>query len=270
MSAATTHADRLVPPSLLRQIAVIGSRSVRRTLRQPASIIPPLVFPLMLLAINSAGLADAPKIPNFPADSYLDFALVVTFMQGALFATTTAGIAIGQDIEQGFINRLALTPMRGSALILGQLAGAATIGLLASMVYVIAGLLFGVEFQSGPVGVVVLIALSVGTGIAFASVGAFLALRAGSAEAVQGLFPVMFAALFMSTMSMPLELIESDWFHAVAQANPVTYLIDGMRSLVITGWDGVALGRDVLVLVVFIVFGLNGASRAMRRRLTRT
>jgi ABC-2 type transport system permease protein len=71
-----------VQTETLREIGIIAARSVRRTLRQPALIIPTILFPLMLLAINASGLNVTKNIPNFPADSYLDFALVVTFMQG--------------------------------------------------------------------------------------------------------------------------------------------------------------------------------------------
>lgn len=258
------------PPALPQQVRVIAWRSIRRALRQPAVLVPPMVFPLVLLAINSAGLADAPAIPGFPADSYLDFALVVTFMQGALFATTTAGLSLGRDIEQGFLERLALTPMSGVALVAGQLAGAVVMGLMSACLYVLVGWLFGVQFESGPAGVVLLIALAAVTSLAFAAIGAYMALRAGTGEAVQGLFPVLFATLFLSTLTMPLDLIEADWFRAIATWNPVSSLIDGMRSLVISGWDLELLLRDAAVLAAALALGLWGCSVALRQRLTRT
>ena len=77
----------------------MARRSVRRTLRQPALIVPTLVFPLFLLAVNSSGLGAATNIPGFPADSYLDFAITVTFIQGAMFAAITAGTEIATDID---------------------------------------------------------------------------------------------------------------------------------------------------------------------------
>lgn len=256
--------------SLVQQVRVVAARSIRSTTRRPASIVPPVLMPLMLLAINSAGLAELPKVRGFPADSYLDFALVVTFMQGALFATMISGIGLGRDVETGFLNRLALTPMRGAALVLGQLTGALAVGFSASLVYIGIGLAFGARFESGIGGVVVLLLLSSATTLAFATIGAFLALRAGSSEAVQGLFPLLFATLFLSTMAMPLDLIEADWFHAIAKWNPISYIIDGMRSLVISGWDGAALGRDVGVLAVALALGITGCTFALRGRLTRT
>ena len=108
----------------LTQVGHLARRSVTRTIRQPAVFVPSLIFPLFLLAINSSGLSAATNLPGFPTDSYLTFALGLTFMQGALFATMGAGQSIAEDIQRGFFNRLQLTPLRGPALIAGQLAGA--------------------------------------------------------------------------------------------------------------------------------------------------
>ena len=94
------------------EVGFIARRSVRRTLRQPALIVPSIVFPLLLLAVNASRPRRHEEHPGFPADSYLDFALVVTFMQGGLFAATTAGTELATDIETGFLNRLQLTPLR--------------------------------------------------------------------------------------------------------------------------------------------------------------
>ena len=100
----------------------MARRSILQTLRQPAMVIPPILFPLMLMAINVGGLDAATKLPGFPADSYLDFAIAFPFMQGSLFASINAGTSLARDVETGFIKRLALTPMRRSALLIGNLA----------------------------------------------------------------------------------------------------------------------------------------------------
>src|SRR3954468_22272157 len=137
---------------VLREIGMIASRSVRRTLRQPALIVPTIVFPLLLLAINASGLDVTKNIPNFPADSYLDFAISVTFMQGALFAATTAGTELATDIETGFLDRLQLTPLRGSAILAGQVAGALVLALIGALTYLAVGLVAGVSIGAGVTG----------------------------------------------------------------------------------------------------------------------
>src|SRR4051794_41749950 len=99
----------------LREVGFIAWRSTRRTVRQPALIVPSIVFPLVLLAVNSGGLGEATKIPGFPADSYLDFALTVTFMQGALFAAVTAGPRLAAGNETRLFQYLPPTPPRPPA-----------------------------------------------------------------------------------------------------------------------------------------------------------
>ena len=256
--------------SIVTQVRVIARRSVIRTFRQPASVFPLIMFPLILFAINSNGLASATNLPGFPASRYINFAIAATFMQSALFASTTAGQGLAEDIERGFLNRLALTPMRGAALVLGQLAGGISIAFIASITYIIVGFATGVEIASGFPGVLLLIVLSCLTALAFASVGAWMALQTGSSEAVQGLFPLLFVAFFLSSVNLPRELMTVDWFHAVASANPLSYMVEGLRSLIITGWDSSALLADIGVLALVTVISLTACSRALRTRLVRT
>jgi ABC-2 type transport system permease protein len=252
------------------QVAHIARRSVLRTFRQPANAIFPLVFPMTLLAVNSAGLDPATDIPGFPTDSFLAFFLAFPFIQGALFATMNAGTDLARDIQSGFLNRLALTPMRGAALIAGQLAGIATMGLVQAVVYLTVGLIVGVRLASGVGGAVVLLVLATVIAIAFGALGAFFALRTGSGEAVQGLFPLLFVGLFLSSMNMPRNLIEIDWFRITATINPVSYLIEGVRSLIITGWDAQALALAFGVAAVLAAASLAAGAWALRLRLTRT
>ncbi len=252
------------------QVGQLARRSVLRTMRQPAQIVPALVCPLFLLAVNSGGLKSATNLPGFPTDSYLTFALAVPFMQGALFSVMNAGTDLARDIETGFLNRLALTPLRGAALLSGLLAGAVMLGLVQGIVYLSVGLIAGAELVTGFPGALMIIALSVSITVAAGSIGLFVALRAGTGEAVQGLFPVFFVFLFISAMSLPLELLTTQWFHDIASVNPVTYLLEAIRSLLFEGWDAgkLALGFGLAAAVRGI--GMTAASRAMKTRLVRT
>ena len=127
------------------QVYVLGRRSVLRTLRQPANVTAPLLFPMLLLAVNSGGLKAETKLPGFPTDSFVAFALAVPFIQGALFATMNAGTDLARDIQTGFLNRLSLTPMRGIAVLAGQLGGAVALGLVQAAAYLGVGLAVGVR-----------------------------------------------------------------------------------------------------------------------------
>lgn len=252
------------------QVLFLGRRSVVRTLRQPANVVFPLVFPLLLLAVNSGGLEAETRLPGFPTDSFVAFALAVPFIQGALFATMNAGTDLARDIQTGFLNRLALTPMRGVALLAGQLGGVVTMGVVQAAVYLAAGLAVGVRFESGPLGVLVLFAFSILVSLGFGALGAFAALRTGSGEAVQSVFPAFFVFLFLSSMNIPRNLIEADWFRTVASVNPVSYLLECVRSLIITGWDGEALGLGFGIAAAITVVALALATWALRERMTRS
>src|ERR1700733_8145916 len=140
------------------QVFQLARRSVVRTARQPANVIGPLIFPLLLLAVNSGGLKAETHLPGFPTRSFFAFALAVPFIQGALFSTMNAGTDLARDIQTGFLNRLSLTPMRPSAVLAGQLGGVLVLGLLQAIVYLLVGLAVGVHFAAGVLGVVVLLA----------------------------------------------------------------------------------------------------------------
>ena len=256
--------------TLLRQIAQVARRSVWRTLRQPGVVIPPLTFPLMLMAVNSNGLRAATHLPGFPTKSFLDFFLPFAFLQGGLFGAGIAGTDLARDIDTGFLNRLALTPLRGTALLLGQVAGAVSLGTIQAFLFLGVGLAFGVRFETGIGGIAVLLLLAILICVGFASIGVWMALRTGSGEAVQSQFPLLFFFTFISSMNLPRNLIEVTWFRDVATLNPVSYMIEGMRTLVITGWDAQALllGFGVALAVIFVALGLSG--RALRFRMART
>ncbi|MDX6667973.1 MAG: type transport system permease protein [Solirubrobacteraceae bacterium] len=256
--------------SLATQVAEVARRSVLRTLRQPAQVVPALVFPLFLLAVNTGGLERATRIPGFPTDSYLTFALAIPFMQGALFSVMNAGTDLARDVETGFLNRLALTPVRGAALLTGLLAGAAALGVLQAVTYLLVGLAAGASFAAGVPGVLVIFALSIVMTLGFGAIGLFAALRTGSGEAIQGLFPLFFVFLFLSSMALPRNLIQADWFREVATYNPISYLIEAIRSLLITGWDAEALALGFGVAAAVAVVGMTAANAALRTRLART
>jgi ABC-2 type transport system permease protein len=251
------------------QVYLLARRSVVRTVRQPANVIAPLAFPLLLLAVNSGGLKAETRLPGFPTNSFVAFALAVPFIQGALFSTMNAGTDLARDIQTGFLNRLSLTPMRRLAVLAGQLGGVVTMGLVQAVVYLSVGLLAGVHIASGAPGVLVLLAFAVLVALGFGALGAFAALRTGSGEAVQGLFPVFFVFLFLSSMNIPRNLIEINWFRDVATANPVSYLLECVRSLIITGWNGQALALGFGIAAALTVASLGLASWALKVRVAR-
>jgi ABC-2 type transport system permease protein len=255
---------------MTHQVWLIARRSIVRTFRQPGVWIPPLTFPMMLMAVNANGLRAATHLPGFPTNSFLAFFLPFTFIQGALFASGIAGTDLARDIDTGFMNRLALTPMRGSALLLGQMGGAVGLGALQAVLYLAVGLIAGVKIASGVGGAALILLLAILIAAGWGAVGLWLALRTGSGEGVQSQFPIIFILTFVSSMNLPRNLIETDWFRDVATVNPVSYMIEGLRSLVISGWDtqALVLGFGFALLLIAVAMAL--ATQQLGKRMTRT
>lgn len=248
----------------------LARRSMLKTLRQPFQMFPVIFFPAMLLAVNASGLKAATLLPGFPTHSYISFAIAVAFIQGGMFSLINTGTNLAADIESGFFNRLSLTPMRRSSLIAGILLGVAALGAIQSAAYILIGAAFGAHIATGVGGVLVLIALGSLAATGFGAIGCFAALRTGSGEAVQGLFPLFFVFIFLSSSNLPRNLLKTGWFHTVATWNPISYLIEGFRSIYILGWDATALWRAFAVAGGLLLLGLALSASGMRTRLQRT
>jgi ABC-2 type transport system permease protein len=256
-----------VRPSFGVQVRKLARRSIVRTVREPVILIPNLIFPLFMLAMMSGAADRVTAIKGFPTDNYTSFVLGAIVVQAAAGATTIAGTALGSDIETGFLNRLALTPARGFILIAAQLAGVAVLGLIQVTLVLLVGLAGGATVEAGLMGALVLLAFALLVVLTFGSIGMLVAVRTGKPERVQGLLPLTLALLFMSTLAIPRNLIDVDWFKAIATYNPVSYLIEAARSLLITGWDAEALALGCGIAVVGLVAALMASTITLRRRL---
>ncbi|HEX3692159.1 MAG TPA: ABC transporter permease [Solirubrobacteraceae bacterium] len=256
--------------ALSAQVVTLARRAMLKTLRQPFQMFPVIFFPAMLLVVNASGLRAATHLPGFPNDSYITFAIAVAFIQGGMFSLINTGTNLAEDIESGFFHRLALTPMHRVSLLAGILLGVGALGAIQSTAYIAIGLVLGAHIAAGFGGALVLIALGALAATAFGAVGCFAALRTGSGEAVQGMFPLFFVFIFLSSSNLPRNLLRTGWFHTIATWNPISYLIEGFRSLYVVGWDATALWRGFAVATGLLVLGLALAVSAMRTRLQRT
>ncbi len=254
----------------LTQVGVLARRSMLKTLRQPFQLFPIVFFPMILLAVNASGLKAATRLPGFPTHSYISFSIAVSFIQGGMFSLINTGTNLAEDIESGFFNRLALTPLRRVSLIAGLLVGVAALGALQSAIYILLGVVAGAHLHAGVGGALVILVLGALTALAFGALGCAAALRTGSGEAVQGLFPLFFVFIFLSSSNLPRNLLKTGWFHTVATWNPISYLIEGFRGLYIYGWDTTTLWRGFAVAAGLTVIALFAVGGTMRTRLQRT
>lgn len=251
----------------LRQYLSLSRRSLLHTLRQPTAAIPALGFPLLFLALNSAAMDRSIQLPGFPAvDSFLQFAVAATIVQGALFGAIAAGSDMATDIQDGFFERLVASPVARTSILVGRLAGAAVLGFVQAWLFLGVTMLFGMTVEGGLPSMVLIslvaAVVSAGTGSLMVAFG----LRTGSPEAVQGAFPLLFVLLFFSSAFFPRPLMEG-WFRTVAGLNPMTYLIEGIREQVIAGLDIEQFLLALAVAAGLLIAGLSAASFALRARL---
>jgi ABC-2 type transport system permease protein len=251
----------------LRVIGALGGRSIRQTFRRPQLMAPILVFPSLLLAIQVGGAGQAVNLPEFPeVNGFLDFMLAGAMIQATLLAGNSGGIALALDIEMGFTDRLLAAPISRFAIVLGRLAGSAALGALTAIWFIAIGLLFGARIEEGVPGALLMIVLVTLSAVAFGGIGAAIALRSGKASVVQGLFPLVFVILFLSTAFFPENLLLEP-ARSVAELNPLSFIVEGVRDPVISSVsiEGLAEGVGAIALVAAVSLGLSAL--AMRARL---
>lgn len=251
----------------LRVVRALGMRSIRQTFRRPQLMAPIIVFPTMLLAIQTGGAGGAVNLPGFPpVQSFLQFMLAGAMMQSLMLAGNSGGIALAVDIEMGFTDRLFSAPIPRFTIVLGRLAGTAALGLFSALWFLAIGLIFGAEIHSGVAGALIAIALVTATAMAVGGIGAAIALRTGNASVVQGLFPLVLVVLFLSTSFFPEDLMIEP-AKTIAAYNPLSFVVEGIRDPIISDIDASELLSAVAAIAGIVILGLALSARALRHRL---
>lgn len=254
--------------SLTRVSWALARRATRNLLRRPQFLAPLVIFPSLFLAVNVGGLQRTTDLSGFPeVNGFLDFQLAAALTQSLLLGGISQGIAAALEIEGGFFDRLAAAPIPRVAIVIGRLIAAAAIAVVQVAYFLLLGLVFGAQIAGGVWGVVVTLAIGVVAGVAFAALGIALALRAGSASTLQGIFPLVFVVLFMSSAFFPRALLESP-IDTIAAYNPLSYIADGMRGPIVGAveagpvLEGLAAGGGLaLVAMGLAVLALRGKLR---------
>jgi ABC-2 type transport system permease protein len=251
--------------SWLAGVGPLARRSIVRILRRPPVMVTGLLFPLILFGFIDGGLGGiAPQLPGFPTTSYTTFALALTFAYCGIYATTVAGAQLGEDIQTGYVRRVSMTSLSGVTLMLGLLAGTILFAIFQACVLLAIGLALGAHVQAGVGGALAIVALVALFALAFGSMGMVLALRTGSGHAVQGLFPLLMALFFLSSISLPRDILRAGWFRTVADFNPITYVIEAPRSLLVLGWNARALELGIAIAGSIAVTAILSAAASLR------
>jgi ABC-2 type transport system permease protein len=256
-------------PSPVRQSLLLSRRAIFAVLRQPQVLVPSIFFPLFFAALNAAAFDRiTSQQPAFAAqfDSFLDFLLPATVLQGVLFGSTQAGTEMANDIENGFFDRLLASPVSRTSILVGRLAGGAVLGAAQALFFTGVLVAFGARLHGGIGALLVLVVCSALLGIGIGGFGVMLGIRTGSAEAVQGSFPLIFVLMFTSSAFFPRELM-TGWYEVVARYNPISWILEALRDLISIGWSS---GDAVVAIAVSAAIAAGSVAlslRALRRRL---
>ncbi|MDZ7674300.1 MAG: ABC transporter permease [Acidimicrobiales bacterium] len=267
---ATTPVFEELRPSPLRQSAMLSRRAIAAVLRQPQVLFPSMFFPLFFAALNSAAFERITGAqPEFAQqfDSFLDFLLPATVLQGVLFGSTQAGTEMANDIEIGFFDRLLASPVSRTSILVGRLAGGAALGAAQAIFFTIVLTIFGARVQGGAGAVLVLVLTSSLLAVGIGGLGVTLGIRTGSAEAVQGSFPLIFVLMFTSSAFFPRDLM-TGWYETLATYNPISWILEAQRDLQTIGWSftdaAVSIGPALLLAVASVALALRALQRRIR------
>jgi ABC-2 type transport system permease protein len=252
--------------SYLRIVNAISTRSIKRIVRRPQSLTPIFLVPTMFLLVTSGGAARAVQLPGFPhVHSFFQFAIAGAIVQSTMLGGLMTGITMAIDVDNGFFDRMVVSPVPRSALVLGRVLGTGVLALFQASLYLGLALVFGAPIQGGILAILLILALA---GICAASIGGLsvaLSLRA-QAQWVQGLFPLVFVVIFLSSAFFPRALLTGP-ADAVAGYNPISYIAEGMRGPIISGIDGAVELKAFAVAFGMLLFTSLVAVWALRVRL---
>jgi ABC-2 type transport system permease protein len=232
----------------MTEVLLLGRRSVREIARIPEATIPALFIPLFFLVVNIGQVSKTfpDTTPFLHGQGYVAFQLPVSLMFAV--ATATSGLALVTEIDLGYFDKLLAAPIRRSSIIFGRLTADLVRGLLGSTLVLLAGLALGAHMASGVLGAVVLVVLAALFGVGYAGFGILVALRTRNVQATNTSFLLFFPLLFLTPNFVPFDRL-SPVMEALARVNPVSYVIEGLRSLVILGWDWGKLAACVAVIL---------------------
>jgi ABC-2 type transport system permease protein len=251
---------------LLHDTYWLMRRSLRESLRQPGFEIGNFFIPVFFYAVTVGAIGEAAG-RAFGVDNYNGFQLPVAIMQGVAGASGTAGLGTVTDIERGYFDKLLLTPANRLAIVLGRLSADAFRMSVLTLMLLAGGLLTGAGMAAGPAGLLVVLLMAALFGLAYSSIGLAIAIRTGSPQAAQASFLLFFPLLFLAPAFAPKEVF-APWLQFLATINPVTYVLQGMRDLVLDGWDAGSLAAAFGAIAGLGSITVSLALLALRSRAT--
>jgi ABC-2 type transport system permease protein len=257
---------RARPAGLVRDLSAIAGRALRAVPRDPAAVLPPVFIALFFFIVNIATLKRLTG--NHPGFSYTAFEIATAVLLGVTGVSRAPALVL--DVQTKYLDRMLLTPVRRAAILIGHMAADVAVAAALTIPILVLGVTLGVRFESGLLGAVAFVVLASLWSLAFAGFGYAIALKTGNPAAVNSIFLLFFPFLFLTSSYVPRGQL-AGWLNTVAGFNPVTYLLAGLRSLVLgNGWQWAPLGQAVVAIVVVGAVSMTMCFAALRGRVKRS
>ncbi len=254
--------------SPVTETLTIARRNLRKSARVPMLVFMSLFQPLLFLILFSQIFSSLADVPGFPYDTYLQFLVPAIIAMTALSSAFQSGLGTVADVEDGMLDKFLIAPIHRVSIMSGRILADGTRIIAQAAVVIFAAFLMGARYETGLLGILMMIALASLFGMAWAGLSNIVALRTQNAELTMVIgIVLLFPILFLSTGFMPSALLP-DWLDTVAKLNPLTYLIEAERALVNEGWDWELILRSIGVTVVLGAVTLTGATRAFRKAIS--
>jgi len=245
----------------------LSIRSTKQIWRPWMALIPSLFIPIFFFLVNSASLSAFDRVKGFPEGvSYRDFIAPIAIFTAVFFSAGNAGIELVQDIASGYFKKLMIMPINRLAILLGRLSEVAIQAVLQGLVVLVLLLVIGVRIKTGILGGIAIFALLIIFAMAWSCISMIFALRTQNARLVQSLFVIVFPFLYLTTSNAPMNLLPPT-FRVIATYNPVTYIIEGVRSLVLGSWSDAAVWQGFLVAGTLFVLLVSFTMASFQRTL---
>jgi ABC-2 type transport system permease protein len=258
-------AVRARPASPVRDVISIAGRALRAVPRELETVIPPIFIALFFFVVNIGTLQHLTE-SNVKSFDIKGFMLPTAILIGVTGVSRAGSLVL--DIQDGYLDRLLLTPVSRVAILLGHMVADVAIACALTIPILVLSVILGVSIHAGLIGAFVFVLIAALWCLAFAGFGYAIALKTGNPAAVNSAFLLFFPFLFMTSSYVPRSQL-SGWLDTIAAWNPLTYLLEGLRSLVTSGWHWDSLLKAVLAIAGVGVLSMSLCLAALRGRTRR-
>ena len=243
----------------MSQAWMLAKRALRESWRTPEALVPTLFIPLFFLVVNvgqAAKIFPGKTTPFLHGQGYGAFQLPASLLLAGSFGT--AALFLVEEIEGGYFDKLRATPIPRTSIVVGRLIAEGVKGVVIATALIVLGLIFGITIASGALGFVLLVLMTAGWSVVFVGFMQLIALKTRSAAATNSAGLIFFPLLFLTPNFVPRDLLTHP-MEIAATINPVTYVMEGLRSLVLVdlNWTDILQGFAVVVVCGALMLALN-------------